>query len=85
MVCAREELVGATGRKRNTGRVDCDARSTHFQSSLINAPRVAAAGTSSMVLNTLARLIFNRFSEPAATEILRRRAGMKLASVTRTE
>src|SRR5580692_8137932 len=74
-----------TGSRRNTGRVAWEDRNTHFHSSLISAPRDGPEDTMSMLLNRVARLIWSRFSEPAATAILRRMAGKKLASVTRIE
>ncbi len=67
------------------GRVEDDDRSTHFQSSLSSNPREGPEETSSTVLNRLVRLICSRFSDPAATAMLRRSAGTKLASVTRRE
>ena len=49
--CARD--AAAPGRKRNTGRVDCEVRSTHFQSSVIRVPGVAGVVVTPMLLNTL--------------------------------
>src|ERR1044071_5740160 len=46
-----------TGRKRKTGRVACDDRSTHFHSSLIRAPREGPEETRSIPLNNVGRLI----------------------------
>src|SRR5580700_10991369 len=56
-----------TGRNRSTGRVACEDRRTHFQSSLINVPRDGPEEIRSTLLNKFARLISRRFSEPAAT------------------
>src|ERR1700682_2702741 len=72
------------GKNRSTGLVDCEERSTHFQSSVISVPG-ADGGGSSTVLSTLARLISSRFSVFGSTAMLRRSAGTKLASTTRIE
>ena len=51
----------------------------------MSVPREAPLETSSTVLSTLAKLICRTFSDPAATAMFLRSAGMKLASVTRSE
>ncbi len=45
------------GSSRSTGRVACDDRSTHFQSSVIRVPRDGPEEIRSTVLNRFARLI----------------------------
>src|ERR1700749_307793 len=74
-----------SGRNRNTGRVACEVRNTHFQSSVISVPGAAGVLVTPMVLNTPVKLISRRFSELGSTEMLRRSAGTKLAKITRTE
>ena len=65
IVCVVE---ATSGRKRSTGRVDSDVRSTHFHSSVMSVPRAAVPGGANVtVLRTVARLMSSRSSEFGST------------------